>query len=100
MMRYDGSRGWLVPVVSLIITGYFIYHSIQGAHGYRRMRQVEAEIVQARQIADETRAKKELLTRKVQALSTDSLDLDMLEEASAQMLNMAPEGDQVILLDN
>jgi len=99
-MRYDGSRGWLIPAVSLIIMGYFIYHSIQGARGYRRMRQVEAEIVLAQQKADEIRAKKELLNRKVQALSTESLDLDMLEETSAQMLNMAPEGDQVILLSD
>ena len=97
-MRYDGSRGWFIPVVSLIIMGYFIFHSIQGARGYRRMRQVEAEIVLAQQIADETRARKELLAHKVRALSTESLDLDMLEEASAQMLNMAPAGDQVILL--
>ena len=97
-MKIEFSRAWLVPVICLIITGYFSWHTVQGARGYRRMNQVRAEIIQSRQIADETRQRKELLERKVQALSPTSLDLDLLEESAFRILNMASEKDLIILL--
>lgn len=97
-MKIEFSRSWLIPGICLIITAYFAWHTVQGARGYRRMHQVRAEIVLARQIAEETRQHKELLARKVQALSPTSLDRDLLEESAMKVLNMASEKDLIILL--
>ena len=97
-MKIEFSRSWLVPCICLIITGYFAWHTVQGARGYRRMHQIRAEIALARQIADETHQRKELLARKVQSLSPKSLDLDLLEESAMRVLNMGSEEDLIILL--
>lgn len=96
MSRFEMSRSCLFPVVCLIITGYFLFHTIQGSHGYRRMKQLRAEMEQAHQIAEETRVKRELLSSKVQALSPDSLDLDQLEESAMRVLNMGSEKDLIL----
>jgi cell division protein FtsB len=96
MSRFEISRSWLLPVVCLIITGYFLFHTIQGSHGYRRMKQLKAEMEQAYQIAEETRLKRDLLSSKVQALSPESLDLDQLEESAMRVLNMGSEKDLIL----
>ena len=98
-MKVEYSRAWLFPAVCLVITGYFVFHSIQGSRGYRRMHQVEQEIILARHVAEETRAERDLLKNKVQALSSESLDLDQLEESALHILNMGPPDDQVISLN-
>jgi len=97
-MKIEFSRSWLIPGICLIITGYFVFHTIQGARGFRRMHQVRAEIVLARQVAEETRQYKDLLARKVQALSPTSLDRDLLEESAMKVLNMGSENDLIILM--
>lgn len=97
MSRFELSRSWLFPVVCLIITGYFLFHTVQGAHGYRRMKQLKTEIEQARQIAKETKTQRLLLSAKVRALSVDSLDLDQLEESAMRVLNMGSQEDLILL---
>ena len=97
MKRFELSRSWLFLTVCLIITGYFLFHTVQGTHGYRRMKQLKAEIEQARQIATETTQQKDLLSAKVKALSSEALDLDQLEESALRILNMGSEKDLILL---
>jgi len=89
----------LFPTVCLIITAYFIWHGISGAHGFRRMNQVKEEIVLARQFAEKIHAKRELLEIKVQSLSPNSLDIDQLEESAMQILNIGKPEDIIVLSD-
>lgn len=98
-MRVEFPRIEVFPVICLIIAAYFIYHGIYGARGYRRMNQVRQEIASDRQVAEEIRAKKEYLSRRVGSLSAESLDMDQLEESAFRILNMGSKADQVILLD-
>ena len=91
------SRSYLIPAICLLITMYFSYHAIQGARGLRRLEQVTAEIQNAQKVAFETRAEKNLLRAKVRSLSSESLDLDQLEEAAVRVLNMGNPNDKVIL---
>lgn len=95
-MRHS-SRSYLIPALCALITIYFSYHAIQGARGLRRMEQVTEEIRLAQQIADETQYEKEILQRKVRALSSEELDLDLLEEAAIRVLNMSDPKQKVIL---
>ena len=87
----------LFPTICLVITIYFVWHGISGAHGFRRMNQVKEEIIQARQYADELHAKRELLETKVQSLSSNSLDMDQLEESAMQILNIGKPEDIIVL---
>lgn len=89
-------RPYALPILCAVITLYFVYHGIQGARGYRRMRQIQSEIVLASQIAAETRAEKELWQAKVQSLSPGSFDMDALEEAALRVLNMGRRDDYVV----
>ncbi|MGN1062835.1 MAG: septum formation initiator family protein [Alphaproteobacteria bacterium] len=91
------SRSYFIPMMCFLITMYFTYHAIQGARGIRRMHQVNAEIALAQDMARQTRAQKETLQRKVRSLSSESLDLDQLEEAAARVLNMGKPEDKLIL---
>ena len=87
----------LFPTICLIITVYFVYHGISGAHGFRRMHQIKEEIILARQYADQVHAKRELLEIKVKSLSPNSLDMDQLEESAMRVLNIGKPEDIIIL---
>ena len=97
MSRFELSRSWLIPAICMVITGYFLFHAVQGGHGYRRMQQLAAEIEQARQIAEEIKKERDLLAAKVYALSSESLDLDQLEESAMRILNMGSPDDLILL---
>lgn len=85
------------PAVCLIVASYFIYHGIYGAHGYRRLKQVQTEITLARQVAAEVSAKRAALEIKVKSLSENSLDRDQLAESALRILNMG-QPDNIIIL--
>ncbi len=89
-------RYWMIPIICLMITFYFIYHSIQGNRGIRRMDQLTAEIQLAQTIARDTKKQRTLLQTKVHALSPHHLDLDQLEESAIRILNMGNKEDRVI----
>ena len=89
----------LFPFICFVITLYFVWHGISGAHGFRRMNQVKEEIIQARQYAEEVHAKRELLEIKVQSLSPNSLDMDQLEESAMQILNIGKPEDIIVLTE-
>lgn len=90
------SRNWFFPFICIWITIYFFYHGIAGNHGFHRMREVEAEITTATQIATDLKKEKELLQSKVNALYPKSLDLDQLEESALRILNMGDKNAKII----
>ena len=87
------------PMVCLVVASYFIWHGIYGAHGYRRLRQVQTEITLARQVADEVSARRSFLEIKVKSLSENALDMDQLEESALHFLSMGKPED-IILFTN
>lgn len=96
-MRIGESRLYVIPICSLLVTLYFCVHAVSGTRGIRRLEQVNTEIILATEIAKETHQEKTSLQRKVRALSTESLDLDQLEESAMRVLNMGRPDDIVIL---
>ncbi|MDY6407871.1 MAG: septum formation initiator family protein [Pseudomonadota bacterium] len=89
----------VIPIACLIVSSYFMYHGIYGAHGYWRLKQVQVEIDQARQRAEEYRAHRSFLELKVKSLSDNSLDTDQLEESALHFLSMGKPTD-IILFSN
>jgi len=88
---------WLIVVFLIFI--YFSFYTVNGERGLLRYMYLSKEIKYAQTIADQYRTEKEHLERKVRLLSSNSLDLDMLEERTRAVLNFAAE-DEFIILDS
>ena len=85
----------VVPLLSVLITAYFVYHGIYGNRGLLRLEQIQQERVQEEKVAAEVRQEKELLQRKVNALKSGAPDL--IQEEALRVLNMGTEDDLIIL---
>ena len=85
----------VIPLVSLLITSYFIYHGIYGNRGLLRLGQINQEYIQEEKTANVVRSEKELLQKKVEALKNGAPDL--VQEEALRVLNMGGENDLIIL---
>ena len=72
---------------------------IFGTHGLVRRAQLNEEIEEARKIQQQTAVEHERIRQKVYGLSPEHLDLDMLDEAGREILNLGEKGDYIILDD-
>ena len=89
-------RNVLPPLFFLMLAIYFGYHALNGERGLRRYFELRQEIKIARQVADEIALRKARMEQKVQQLSPDSIDMDMLDESARAILNLGTDGDYVI----
>ena len=85
----------VVPLASVLITAYFVYHGIYGNRGWLRLEQIHEERVNEEKVAAEVAAEKELFQKKVQALKNGAPDL--IREEALRVLNMGATDDVVIL---
>lgn len=92
-------RRWTLPAICLFLVIYFVVHMIFGTHGLFRQAQLNEEIKEARQIQQQTAMEHERMRQKVYGLSPEHLDLDMLDEAGREILNLGEKGDFIILND-
>ena len=90
-------RRWALPAISLFLVVYFVVHMIFGTHGLVRRAQLNEEIEEARQIQQQTAQEHERMKQKVYGLSPEHLDLDMLDEAGREILNLGEKSDLIIL---
>ena len=90
-------RHVLPLLVWLVLTFYFGWHAVNGERGLRRMFELKQEIAVAKQVADEIALRRAEMEQKVQMLSPQSIDADMLEESARSLLNMGQDGDYIIL---
>lgn len=95
----DKMKNSAFAIVGSMLCVYFAYHAISGERGLIRLISLKQEISKARRISESFKMQKTQLEKKVKLLSSESLDLDLLEERSRVVLNMAGE-DEYIILDN
>jgi cell division protein FtsB len=85
------------PMLGIALTGYFAYNLVEGDRGFiawtRLTRQVRA--VDAR--LDALRAERAALKLKVQNLTPDHLDPDLLDERVRATLNLVAPYERVIM---
>ena len=77
---------------------YFAFHAFNGEHGIMAQRQFDQ---QKRELSDELRqlqTERAALERRVLLMKSDSIDPDILEEKSREMLGMTRPSDVVVLL--
>ena len=93
-------RRWALPTICLFLVIYFVAHMIFGTHGLVRHAELNQEIEEARAIQQKTASEHERIRQKVYGLSPEHLDLDMLDEAGREILNLGEKGDLIILNDS
>jgi cell division protein FtsB len=86
------------PALGACLVGYFVYHTVQGEHGLLARNRIAAELAAAEARLAALRAEREALEHRVDLLSPEHLDLDLLEERARVMLNFAHPDDVVIML--
>jgi cell division protein FtsB len=96
--RRSGSFGFFF-FICLFLFFYFGFYALWGPRGYLNYRERLAEVEALEQEHDHLVFKREKLERRVTALSSKSLDLDMLEERARLMLNYSYDNDYVIYGD-
>jgi cell division protein FtsB len=94
--KYHASK-LVLPIIGVGLLVYFIYHIIQGKHGWLSWRKLEQEIELSKKELDVLKEDHENLKNKVTLLRPESLDEDMLDERVRTMLGTAKESEIVII---
>ena len=90
-------RPLLVPIMCLLLLGYFGYHAVEGDYGYFALQKLKARETDLGDQLARLKGERRVLDRRVALMRTESLDPDMIEERARGTLNVARVGDIVIL---
>jgi cell division protein FtsB len=91
------ARFILGPVLGIALTGYFIYHLIEGDRGFLAWLRLTREIRAENANLEAVRAQREALDLKVLNLKPDHLDPDLLDERVRATLNLVAPDETVIM---
>ena len=87
---------WQIAIVFVCL--YFGFYTINGDRGLLHYMHLSREIEYAKQVAAKYHNEKVKLENKVHLLSSESLDLDLLDEQAKTVLNLVRE-DEFIIVD-
>ena len=87
---------WQIALIFVCI--YFGFYTINGDRGFLHYIHLSKEIEYARQVAARYHNEKVKLENKVHLLSSESLDLDLLDEQAKTVLNLVRD-DEFIIVD-
>lgn len=92
-------RTWHIffSAAGLCIFCYFLYHTVEGDHGWVAQMHLQNEVGAAQDTLDRLQKEKDALAHRVQLMRPESLDPDLLDEESRRKLNYSKPGDIVIL---
>ncbi len=89
-------RTFFGPALAIFLIGYFIFHMVQGNHGLIARDRLLGEVEEGRSALAALRVERERLEAQADRLNPRQLDLDLLDERSRVMLNLAHPNDLVI----
>ena len=92
-------RNWIY-ILSGFIVFYFGFHTFCGDRNIYRYFSLKKEIAQEQMRAKYFKHQKDELQRKVNLLTDNSIDPDMLDERARVVLNMVSSDEYVILDEN
>lgn len=90
-------RQVLLVMLCVLIVGYFFYHTIKGERGWFAMLRLQREVTVAEETLARLQDERSELRHRTQLLKKDSLDPDLLDEKSRELLNYAKPNEIVIL---
>jgi cell division protein FtsB len=85
------------PVIGIALTGYFVYHLIEGDHGLIRWLSLTREIRAESANLEAVREQRKALDLRVSELRPDHLDPDLLDERVRATLNLVAPDEIVIM---
>ncbi len=89
-------RALLPPAIFLAITWYFGWNTIHGKSGLQAQQVQRAELLQAQQDYASVDAQRGQWETRIADLSGQSINADMLDEQSREVLNLANPDDLVV----
>jgi cell division protein FtsB len=92
-------RTWqtIASVAGACIVGYFLYHTIEGDRGWLSMLRLQGRVNESQANLSKLQKEHDELEHRVQLLRPGSLDPDMLDEKSREMLDYSRPNDIIIL---
>ncbi|MDD3287612.1 MAG: septum formation initiator family protein [Alphaproteobacteria bacterium] len=84
-------------VIGACIVGYFLYHTIQGDRGWLSMLRLKHEVSASEEKLERLQKERKELAHRVQLLRPESIDPDLLEEKSRELLNYSKPNEIIIL---
>jgi cell division protein FtsB len=85
------------PTLGIVLTGYFVYHLIEGDRGLLAWVRLTREIREENAKLDEVRAQRAALDLKVSNLKPEHIDPDLLDEQVRATLNLVAPNEIVIM---
>ncbi|MGE3624469.1 MAG: septum formation initiator family protein [Bdellovibrionales bacterium] len=87
----------MASALGACVVGYFLYHTIQGERGWLAMLRLQQEVHAAQDDLSQLQTERQELEHRVKLLRPNSLDPDLLDEKSRELLNYSKPGEIVIL---
>ena len=85
------------PTLGIALTGYFVYHLVEGDHGLLAWIRLTREIREENARLEEVRAQRAALDLKVSNLKPEHIDPDLLDEQVRGTLNLVAPSEIVIM---
>ena len=93
-------RQFFWSLLGVLVVSYFLYHTVQGERGWFAMVRMKNEVQTAERTLGQLVGEREELERRTQLLRSDSMDPDLLEEKSRELLNYSKPDEIVVLTPN
>lgn len=90
-------KGNIIPIICLMGMFYCSFQAINGEKGLRQYFKLKQELIAEKKVAEEIALRRAELEQKVSLLKYDNVDRDIVDELARSSLNMANEGDFVIV---
>ncbi|MEO1549908.1 MAG: septum formation initiator family protein [Pseudomonadota bacterium] len=88
--------GAFFTLITLVVIGYFAFAATQGNYGLFRLIQVQAQAELLQEDLAALKSEREALENRTRRLSSEHLDLDLLDERARAVLGFA-RGDEIII---
>jgi cell division protein FtsB len=99
-MRRTNKRLWhtFSSVLGACLVGYFVFHTVQGDRGWVAMIRMQHEVKAAETTLARLQDERKDLQHRTKLLQSNSLDPDLLEEKSRELLNYSRPGEIIVLV--
>lgn len=91
------SKSSAVLVLLILLSSYFSYFAIKGDRGYLKYLYLQNKVNEAEKLNANYDKRRAELEQKVNLLSSNSLDLDLLDERARAVLNVIGENEFIII---
>ncbi len=91
---------FLVPLFCVLVLFYLAFHSVSGERGVVALFKEDRNLELLKAELEQVRSEREALESKVHRLSSNSLDLDLLDEQARRVLGLAGKNEVVIFTDS